>query len=62
MRIKKRLTLPFYDDKGKKIYVRRINILGNEKTKDQVIRRELRQLESSWFAQDKVDQIKDSTH
>ncbi len=37
--------------------MRRINILGNEKTKDQVIRRELRQLESSWFAQDKVDQI-----
>ena len=55
---KKTVNFTFYIDKGKKIYVRRINILGNEKTKDEVIRRELRQLESSWFAQDKVDRSK----
>ena len=55
---KQRVNFTFFADKGKKIYVRRINILGNEKTKDQVIRRELRQFESSWFAQDKVDRSK----
>ena len=45
----------FNVDPGKKIYVRRINLIGNESTKDEVVRRELRQYESAWFAQDKVD-------
>ena len=34
---------------GKRVYVRRINISGNAKTRDEVIRRELRQLESAWY-------------
>ena len=55
---KHRVDFTFFIDPGKKIYVRRINIIGNEKSKDDVIRRELRQLESSWFAQDKVDRSK----
>ena len=55
---KHRVDFTFFIDPGKKIYVRRINIIGNEKSKDGVIRRELRQLESSWFAQDKVDRSK----
>ena len=55
---KHRVDFTFFIDPGKKIYVRRINIIGNEKSKDEVIRRELRQLESSWFAQDKVDRSK----
>ena len=55
---KHRVDFTFFIDQGKKIYVRRINIIGNEKSKDEVIRRELRQLESSWFAQDKVDRSK----
>lgn len=45
----------FNVDHGKKIYVRRINILGNDSTKDEVIRREIRQYESSWFSQEKID-------
>jgi outer membrane protein insertion porin family len=45
----------FNIDQGKKIYVRRINIIGNDTTKDEVIRRELRQYESSWFSQEKID-------
>jgi len=45
----------FNIDQGKKIYVRRINIVGNDSTKDKVIRRELRQYESSWFSQEKID-------
>ena len=43
---KHRVDFTFFIDPGKKIYVRRINIIGNEKSKDEVIRRELRQLES----------------
>ena len=45
----------FNIDQGKKIYVRRINIIGNDTTKDEVVRRELRQYESSWFSQEKID-------
>jgi outer membrane protein insertion porin family len=36
-------------DPGHRVYIRRINISGNVKTKDAVIRRELRQLESGWY-------------
>ena len=45
----------FNIDHGKKIYVRRVNIVGNDSSQDQVIRRELRQYESSWFSQEKID-------
>ncbi|CAM8641578.1 COG4775 Outer membrane protein/protective antigen OMA87 [Burkholderiales bacterium] len=36
-------------DPGRRVYVRRINISGNAKTRDEVIRREMRQMESSWY-------------
>ncbi|MEK9778316.1 MAG: outer membrane protein assembly factor BamA, partial [Methylophilaceae bacterium] len=45
----------FNIDQGKKVYVRRINIIGNDSTKDEVIRREMRQYEASWFSQEKID-------
>ncbi|MDH5394872.1 MAG: outer membrane protein assembly factor BamA [Gammaproteobacteria bacterium] len=44
------LALTFFVDPGKRIYVKRVNITGNSKTKDKVIRRELRQLESDWLS------------
>ncbi len=48
----------YFIDPGKKIYVRRINFFGNEKTKDSVMRRELRQFESSWYSKQRVDRSK----
>ena len=36
-------------DPGRRVYVRRINIVGNTKTRDEVIRRELRQLEGAFY-------------
>jgi outer membrane protein insertion porin family len=36
-------------DPGRRVYVRRINVVGNTKTRDEVIRRELRQLEGSFY-------------
>ena len=41
-----------------KSYVRRINIIGNTKTNDEVYRRELRQFESSLYAESKIDRSK----
>jgi len=48
----------YFIDPGKKIYVRRVNFFGNVKTKDSVIRRELRQFESSWYSKTRVDRSK----
>lgn len=41
-------------DPGQKVYVRRINISGNTKTRDEVIRRELRQMEGDWMSTRKI--------
>ncbi len=46
-------------DPGRRTYVRNINISGNLKTRDEVIRREMRQLESSWFDSEKLKLSKD---
>ena len=42
-------------DPGRRIYVRQVAISGNSKTRDIVIRREMRQFESSWFDSEKID-------
>ena len=44
------LAVTFFVDPGRRIYVRRVNIAGNLKTQDKVIRRELRQLEGDWLS------------
>ncbi|MFP4647935.1 MAG: outer membrane protein assembly factor BamA [Halorhodospira sp.] len=41
------VDLSFVVDPGERVYVRRINITGNQRTQDEVIRREMRQLEGS---------------
>ncbi|MDX1669387.1 MAG: outer membrane protein assembly factor BamA, partial [Limnobacter sp.] len=42
-------------DPGKRVYVRRINIGGNDRTRDEVIRRELRQFEASFYDAEKIE-------
>jgi outer membrane protein insertion porin family len=49
----------FFVDPGKRVYVRRINVMGNTRTRDEVIRREVRQLESSWYASNKINRSKE---
>ena len=39
---------------GRRVYVRKVEITGNAKTRDLVIRREMRQFESSWFDSEKI--------
>ena len=41
----------------RRVYVRRIQIAGNTRTRDEVIRRELRQLESAWYDGERIRQI-----
>ena len=49
----------FFVDPGKRVYVRRINLTGNTRTRDNVLRREMRQLESAWYAGDKINRSKE---
>ena len=51
-----KVTLTFFIDPGRRAYVRRINIMGNTKTRDVVLRREFRQQEASWISTEKVEQ------
>lgn len=52
------VDLTFFIDPGRRAYVRRINISGNSKTRDEVLRREFRQQESAWISTEKVEQSK----
>ena len=49
-----RVDFVFAVDPGPLVYVRKINISGNQATRDEVIRREVRQLESSVFSAEKI--------
>ncbi len=50
----KTVALTFFIDPGKRVYVRRINFGGNTKTRDEVLRREMRQQEGAWISTTKV--------
>lgn len=43
---------------GKRVYVNRISVTGNASTKDEVIRREMRQMEGSWLSNDRLEMSK----
>lgn len=49
----------FFVDQGRKVYIRRINLSGNTRTRDSVLRREIRQLESAWYAGEKIKRSKE---
>ncbi len=58
------VTLVLQADPSRRAYVRRVNIAGNNTTRDEVIRREFRQMESSWYdgakikaSRDRVDRL-----
>lgn len=45
-------------DPGRRVYVRRINIVGNTRTRDVVIRREFRQLEAAYYDNQRLQRSK----
>ena len=54
----KTVDMAFFVDPGKRVYVHRINVSGNTKTRDEVIRREMRQMEASWASSSKIERSK----
>jgi len=48
------VAFTIFVDPGRMVYVRRINIGGNTRTRDEVIRREIRQMEGAWYNAEQV--------
>ena len=60
----KTADLTFYVDPGRRVYVRRIEVGGNVRTRDEVVRREMRQQEAAWYdsadiatSRDRIDRL-----
>lgn len=53
-RANNRVALTLQASPSRRAYVRKINVAGNTRTRDVVVRREFRQLESSWYDGDKI--------
>ncbi|MFO1180521.1 outer membrane protein assembly factor BamA [Ottowia sp.] len=58
-RANNRVAIDLRVEPGRRAYVRRINIIGNARTRDEVIRREFRQYESSWYDAEKIKLSRD---
>jgi len=52
---KHEVAFTVFVDPGRRVYVRRINVTGNTRTRDEVVRRELRQAESAWYDGAKIN-------
>jgi outer membrane protein insertion porin family len=53
-RVNKQVSFVLRSQPARRVYVRRINVEGNNRTRDEVIRREFRQLESAWYDSDRI--------
>ena len=49
------VDIEFFVDAGKRAYVRRISFTGNALTQDEVMRREVRQMEAGWASTAQID-------
>lgn len=58
-RANNRVALVLVGEPSRRAYVRQINVAGNSRTRDEVIRREFRQLEASWYDGDKIKLSRD---
>lgn len=63
-RAKGHVVLTLAAEPQRRVYVNRINVAGNSRTRDEVVRREFRQFESSWYdgrkiklSRDRVDRL-----
>lgn len=52
---KHQVAFTLFVDPGRRVYVNRVNVAGNTKTRDEVIRREVRQMEGGWYNAEKIN-------
>lgn len=55
---KQQVAFTFFIDPGRRVYVRRVNVSGNTRTRDEVVRREMRQIEGGWYSTEKINNSK----
>ena len=53
------VAFTLFVDPGRRVYVNRVNVTGNTKTRDEVIRREVRQMEGGWYNAEKINISRD---
>ncbi len=58
-RANNRVAFVLHAEPSRRAYVRRINVAGNNRTRDEVVRREFRQFEASWYDGDKIKLSRD---
>jgi outer membrane protein insertion porin family len=58
-RANNRVALVIQADPSRRAYVRRVNVAGNNRTRDEVVRREFRQFEAAWYDADKIRRSRD---
>ncbi len=63
-RVNGRVAVALVAEPQRRVYVRRVNVAGNSRTRDEVVRREFRQFESSWYdgakiklSRDRIDRL-----
>ncbi len=52
---KKQVAFTLFVDPGRRVYVRRVLVQGNTRTRDEVIRREMRQMEAAWYDGERIN-------
>ncbi|MDO9024364.1 outer membrane protein assembly factor BamA [Zwartia sp.] len=58
-REKQTAEVTFYIDPSRRVYVRRVQVAGNHRSKDEVVRREVRQSEAAWYDSGKIKLSRD---
>jgi outer membrane protein insertion porin family len=58
-RVNNRVALVLQGNPSRRAYVRQINVAGNTRSRDVVVRREFRQLEASWYDGEKIRRSRD---
>ncbi|MDP2031563.1 MAG: outer membrane protein assembly factor BamA [Thiobacillus sp.] len=58
---KEKATVAFtlFVDPGRRVYVNRVNVSGNTKTRDEVVRREIRQMEGAYYDAAKINRSRE---
>ncbi len=53
------VAFTLFVDPGRRVYVNRVNVAGNAKTRDEVVRREIRQMEGAYYDAEKINRSRD---
>lgn len=56
---KRTVAFTLFVDPGRRVYVNRVNVAGNTKTRDEVVRREIRQMEGAYYDAEKINLSRD---